>query len=364
MIRHYSARDFDWVLLGMTMALTVLGLMEIYSSTRNTPWQEAHVRQIVWIGLGLILLWVFAAIDYNILIHHAPAFYAIGVALLLLIAVLGQVGGGARRWLPLPGGATLQVSEFVKVMLVLLMARFFSDLHPESVSLKNLLKIVGLFAVPMFLVARQPDLSTALSYVPILLMGVFVAGLRWKYVLVLALAGALILPLAWQYLLAPYQKERVITFMDPERDPQGSGYQPIQSKIAIGAGGIWGAGFEQGSQTQLRFLPTPHTDFIFSAYAEETGFVGVTLVIALYFAILMKIVGNAQTSADSAGMYICMGVGALLLFHLLVNVGMVVGRMPVTGLPLPLMSYGGSNLLATFILLGLVNNVRLRRFTN
>lgn len=363
MIRHHSARDFDWVLLGITMAITILGLVEIYSATRNTPWQEAHLKQIMWIGLGLALLWIFSAIDYNILIHHAPAFYAIAVALLLLILVIGTVVGGARRWLPMPGGATLQVSEFVKVVLVLLMARFFSGLHPETVSVKNLLKIAGLFAAPMFLVARQPDLSTALSYAPILFMGVFIAGLRWKYVLVLALAGALILPLAWQY-LRPYQKERLITFMDPERDPRGSGYQPIQSKIAVGAGGIWGSGFAQGSQTQLRFLPVPHTDFIFSAYAEETGFVGVTLVITLYFAILMKIVGNARTSADSAGMYVCMGVGALLLFHLLVNIGMVIGRMPVTGLPLPLMSYGGSNLLATFMLLGLVNNVRLRRFTN
>ena len=363
MIRHYSARDVDWVLLGITMAITILGLLEIYSATRNTPWQEAHLKQMMWIGLGLILLWVFSAIDYNILIHHAPAFYVIAVALLLLIMVLGQVIGGARRWLPMPGGATLQVSEFVKVVLVLLMARFFSDLHPERVSVKNLLKIAGLFAVPMFLVARQPDLSTALSYAPILFMGVFVAGLRWKYVLVLVVAGALILPLAWQY-LQPYQKERLITFMDPERDPRGSGYQPIQSKIAVGAGGIWGSGFAQGSQTQLRFLPVPHTDFIFSAYAEETGFVGVTLILALYFSMLMKIAGNAQTSADSAGMFLCMGAGALLLFHLLVNIGMVIGRMPVTGLPLPLMSYGGSNLLATFMLLGLVNNVRLRRFTN
>ena len=363
MIRHHSARDFDWGLLGITMAITILGLVEIYSATRNTPWQEAHLKQIMWIGLGLAFLWIFSAIDYNILIHHALAFYAIAVALLLLILVIGTVVGGARRWLPMPGGATLQVSEFVKVVLVLLMARFFSGLHPETVSVKNLLKIAALFAAPMFLVARQPDLSTALSYAPILFMGVFIAGLRWKYVLVLALAGALILPLAWQY-LRPYQKERLITFMDPERDPRGSGYQPIQSKIAVGAGGIWGSGFAQGSQTQLRFLPVPHTDFIFSAYAEETGFVGVTLVITLYFAILMKIVGNARTSADSAGMYVCMGVGALLLFHLLVNIGMVIGRMPVTGLPLPLMSYGGSNLLATFMLLGLVNNVRLRRFTN
>lgn len=363
MIGRISGRDFDWALLGMALAIATLGVIEIYSATRNTPWQEAHIRQIVWISMGLVLLWLFSIIDYNTLIHHATAFYIIAMALLLIIAVVGEVIGGARRWLPLPGGGTIQISEFVKVVLVLLVARFFSELPQKPLDAAKLLKIGGLFAIPMVLVARQPDLSTALSYLPILLIAVFVAGLRWKYILILALAAMLVLPAAWQQ-LEPYQKDRLITFLDPERDPQGRGYQPIQSKIAVGAGGVWGSGFAHGSQTQLRFLPVPHTDFIFSAYAEEAGFVGVSLALTLYFAVLMKIVGNAQTAADSAGMYICMGVAALLLFHLVVNIGMVVGQMPVTGLPLPLMSYGGSNLLTTFMLLGLVNNVRLRRFTN
>jgi len=164
--------------------------------------------------------------------------------------------------------------------------------------------------------------------------------------------------------LKPYQKARLVSFLDPERDPRGTGYQVIQSKIAVGAGGMWGKGVAQGSQTQLRFLPVPHTDFIFSAFAEEHGFVGVVVVLALYFMLLMQIVKNAQTAPDRAGMYICMGVAALVLFHVLVNVGMVVGRMPVTGIPLPLMSAGGSSMLSIFLMLGLVNNVRVRRFVN
>ena len=171
------------------------------------------------------------------------------------------------------------------------------------------------------------------------------------------------LPLVWRS-LEPYQQARLTTFMDPEQDPRGQGYQSLQSKIAVGAGGIWGQGFARGSQTQLRFLPVPHTDFVFAAYAEETGFVGVAIALTLYFALLMRIVHNAQTASDTQGTIVCMGVAALLLFQVVVNVGMVVNKMPVTGIPLPLMSYGGSSTLTTFMLLGLVNNVRMRRFAN
>ena len=172
------------------------------------------------------------------------------------------------------------------------------------------------------------------------------------------------LPVTWQHFLKDYQKARLVSFMDPDRDPQGTGYQLIQSQIAVGAGGMFGKGVSKGTQTQLRFLPVPHTDFIFSAFAEEHGFVGVVLVLSLYFVMIMRIVQNAQTAPDRAGMYICMGVAALLLFHMLVNVGMVVGRMPVTGIPLPFMSAGGSSIWSNFLMLGLVNNVRLRRFVN
>jgi rod shape determining protein RodA len=189
------------------------------------------------------------------------------------------------------------------------------------------------------------------------------AGLRWRHLAAVALACALALPVGW-YFLKDYQRTRLITFLDPSRDPRGAGYQVIQSKIAVGHGGMWGRGVTRGTQTQLRFLPVPHTDFIFSAFAEEHGFVGVVVVLGLYFLLLMQVVQNAQTAPDRAGMYICMGVATLLLFHLLVNVGMAVGSMPVTGIPLPLMSSGGSNMFSVFMMLGLVNNVRLRRFVS
>jgi rod shape determining protein RodA len=317
----------------------------------------------VWIGIGLILLWIVSMIDYNWLVEHVYVLYGIGLLLLLLVLVIAKPISGARRWLPLPGGVSLQVSEFLKVVLVLMMARLLGDLPQGRLTLPALLKMAGLFGLPMLLVLKQPDLSTSLSYLPILAVGVFLAGVPWKYFAAGAVIAVLVLPLGWQH-MKPYQQDRVLTFLNPERDPLGSGYQPIQSKIAVGSGGIWGRGFARGEQTQLRFLPVPHTDFVFSAYAEETGFVGVVLALSLYLAILMKIVTNAQTAADTAGALICMGTAALILFHIGVNIGMVIGRMPVTGIPLPLMSYGGSNLLTVFVMLGLVNNIRLRRFTN
>jgi rod shape determining protein RodA len=198
---------------------------------------------------------------------------------------------------------------------------------------------------------------------PILGAGVLLAGIRWRYLVIVTVICALAVPIVWNF-LKEGQKGRLITFVNPAADPKGRGYQVIQSKIAVGHGGTWGKGVTQGTQTQLRFLPVPHTDFIFSAFAEEHGFVGVAVALVLYFLLLMQVVQNAQTAPDRAGMYICMGVATVLLFHLLVNVGMAVGFMPVTGIPLPLMSYGGSNTFSIFMMLGLVNNVRLRRFAN
>jgi rod shape determining protein RodA len=224
-------------------------------------------------------------------------------------------------------------------------------------------KLAGLVVVPAGLVLLQPDLGTALTYFAILVTGAFLAGLRWKYVAAIAIVAVLVLPVGFHF-LKDYQKARLVSFMDPERDPRGTGYQLIQSQIAVGNGGMFGKGVTKGSQTQLRFLPVPHTDFIFSAFAEEHGFVGVIVVLSLYFVMIMRIVQNAQAASDRAGMYLCMGVAGLLLFHMLVNVGMVVGRMPVTGIPLPFMSAGGSSIWSNFLALGLVNNVRLRRFVN
>ena len=362
MTRQFALRDLDWTLLGFVLAIATLGVLQIYSATRNTYWQGAHVRQIAYIIVGMILMWIMCHIDYHALLDRVPMLYLVSVLALIVVYAIGEVRKGSKRWIQF-GGFTFQVSEFVKLVLILLAARYFSELRRDVVSGTDLLKIGGLFGVPMLLVMKQPDLGTALTYLPIMAGGVLLAGVRWKHLAILLVAGLLVLPAGWHF-LKPYQKERLVTFVNPGRDPRGSGYQLIQSRIAVGSGGLWGKGIAKGSQTQLRFLPVPHTDFIFSAYAEEHGFTGVLLALALYFVVLMRIVYNAQTAADRAGTFICLCVCVLLLFHLLVNVGMVIGRMPVTGIPLPLMSYGGSSMLTMFLMLGLVNNVRLRRFVN
>ncbi len=360
---YRSLREIDWPLLLITLAICAVGILQIYSATHETKWSDAWSKQIVWIGVGIVLFWIFSQIDYHTMLGQVYVLYGLSVVGLIAIFLVGTQVFGSRRWIPLPGGFKFQVSEFAKIVIVLLVARYLTEMKKDALDWRDLLKITGLVAVPMLLVMRQPDLGTSLTYAPILLVGIFLSGMRWQYYAVIAGILLVTIPPAW-FLLHDYQRARLTTFIDPAQDPRGSGYQVIQSKIAVGHGGMWGRGVTRGTQTQLQFLPVPHTDFIFSAFAEEHGFVGVVVVLGLYFLLLMQIVQNAQTAPDRAGMLICMGVCALILFHVLVNVGMVVGRMPVTGIPLPLMSAGGSNTMSIFIMLGLVNNVRLRRFVN
>lgn len=360
---YRSLRDLDWSMLLLTFAICGVGVLQIYSATHDTGWRGAWWKQIVYVGAGLVLMWLVTKIDYHTLLDHVPAMYAASIILLVLTFVVGATIFGSRRWIPLFAGFHFQVSEFVKLVIILLVSRFLTEIKSERLEIRDFLKLAGLVGLPMALVLKQPDLGTALTYLPILAMGVFLAGLRWQYAVSILVLVVLVLPLGWHF-LKDYQKQRLVSFLDPEGDPKGSGYQVIQSRIAVGAGGMWGKGVTHGTQTQLRFLPVPHTDFIFSAFSEEHGFVGVVVVLGLYFLLLMQIVQNAQTAPDRAGIFICMGVAAVLVFHLLVNVGMVVGRMPVTGIPLPLMSSGGSSTITFLLMLGLVNNVRLRRFVN
>lgn len=362
MASYRTLRDFDWALLIVAFVICAIGVLQIYSATLDTPWKDAWWKQIVWIAVGLLLMWGIALVDYHTLLGRAPIFYGLAVIGLISTLVIGKRVFGSQRWIVI-GGFRLQVSEFVKLVIILLIAWYLSDLKSEKLEARDLLKLGGLVALPMVLVIRQPDLGTALTYLPVLVVGVILAGLRWQHAAVIVVTLALVLPVGY-YFLRDYQKARLLSFIDPSRDPKGSGYQVIQSEIAVGSGGIWGQGVTRGTQTQLRFLPVPHTDFIFSAFSEEHGFVGVVVVLGLYFLLLMQVVQNAQMAPDRAGMYLCMGVAALLLFHVLVNVGMVVGRMPVTGIPLPLMSSGGSNIWSVFLMLGLVNNVRLHRFVS
>ena len=362
MLRRF-ARDFDWPMLLIVFIICGVGVVQIFSATRETGFTDVWWKQLVYIGMGLILMWIATALDYHTLLEQVNPLYAVSVAGLFGVLVAGKTVLGGKRWIPLPGGFNLQVSEFAKLVILLIVARQLTKYSSDVLELRDVFRITALVVVPMGLIAAEPDLGTALTYLPILGIGVFLAGMRWQYWAAIGLIVVVVVPLGFT-VMKDYQRNRILSFLDPDRDPKGSGYQLIQSRISVGAGGMWGKGVTKGSQTQLGFLPIPHTDFIFSAFAEEHGFVGVIVVLSLYFVLLMQIVQNAQTAPDRAGMFLCMGVAALLLFHLLVNVGMVVGRMPVTGIPLPLMSYGGSSLWSVFMMLGLVNNVRLRRFVN
>lgn len=359
---YRTIRELDWPLVIVSLALCMLGTLQIYSATLNTKWEDAWWKQIVWVGSGLVMMWMVAVIDYHTFMSRVFYLYGAVILLLLATAFVGNRVFGSTRWIRV-AGFTLQTSEFVKIVLILLVARYLANLKSELLDWKELLKLSAFVIFPMALVMKQPDLGTSLTYIPILVAGVLMAGLPWRYLLVIAGILVVSLPIGY-YALKPYQKDRLVSFIYPDRDPKGTGFQVIQSRIAVGNGGMWGRGAKESSQTHLGFLPVPHTDFIFSSFAEEHGFVGIVVALVLYFLLIMQVVQNAQTATDRAGMYVCMGVAALLLFHVLVNVGMVVGRMPVTGIPLPLMSSGGSNTWSVFLMLGLVNSVRLRRYVN
>ena len=362
MSRYVSYRDFDWILMGFVLVICSLGVIQIHSATEHTKFAGAHIKQISWILAGVGAMFLVSLLNYQALLERIHWFYFAALASLIAVILFGQKYLGARRWIKMPGGAHFQPSEWVKLILILAVAKYFADLHERELSWSDFLKAGAIVGFPMLMVLAQPDLGTALTYIPVAVMGLFLGGLRWKQTMIVLLILGLLVPVAWMKVLKPYQKERLTSFMNPDADRQGSGYQVNQSLIAVGSGGIWGS--SQGSQTHLAFLPVPQTDFIFAAFAEEHGFVGALVVLLLYFVVLMRLTQNAQTAPDRAGVFLVMGVVAVLSFHILVNVGMVVGFMPVTGIPLPLMSYGGSSVLFMFLALWMVMNVRMRRFVN
>jgi rod shape determining protein RodA len=365
MSRYVSYRDFDWVLLIFVLIICGLGVMEIHSATIHTKFAGAHVKQVYWVLAGLGAMFLVSLINYQALLDKIHWFYIAGVASLMAVLIFGSKYLGAKRWIKMPGGNHFQPSEWVKLILILAVAKYFADMRQRELSWPDFMKAGAIVGIPMLMVLKQPDLGTALTYLPIAAMGIFLGGLQWKQGLTVGLLAAISVGAVFLvprvHVLKSYQKQRLTSFIDPELDPQGSGYQVEQSKIAVGSGGLWGG---KGSQTHGAFLPVPQTDFIFAAFAEEHGFVGALGVLLLYFIVLMRLTQNAQTAPDRAGTFVVMGVVAVLSFHVLVNVGMVVGFMPVTGIPLPLMSYGGSSVLFMFLALGMVMNVRMRRFVN
>ncbi len=363
-----GTRDYDWWLLAILAAICALGVIEIYSATHGSNLTGMHMKQIRWLVAGFILMFVLSRVDYHLILDQAPILYLIGVVALVAVLLLGQRRFGAQRWIPILG-QYLQVSELVKLVIIIVLARFFADVRTDELSLRDLIKAGLLVGLPLILILKQPDLGTALVLVPLLVVGAYLAGLQWQHAAAISIVGVLLIgsifyPPVSRHILKPYQRERITSFLHPEEDAKGSGYQLLQSKIAVGSGGFWGKGFGNGSQNQLGYIPVRYSDFIMSAWAEEQGFKGVLLALGLYMAMLLRLVQNAQRAKDRAGMFLVMGVAAALGFHVLVNVAMVIGAMPVTGIPLPLMSYGGSATLFVFLAIGLVMNVRLRRFVN
>jgi len=365
MRRFLSFRDFDWPLLLLILIMCGISLLEVYSTTVHTRFSSFESKQLMFIGAGLAGMFILAKVDYHRLLDISPWAYGIFVVSLIAVKLVGHKALGARRWIAI-GPIQFQPSEWVKLVLILVVARYFSNLGGRYLTWRDIFKAFAMVGVPMLLVLVQPDLGTTLTYAPILVAGLFLGGINFRQAAILTVCGLVLLGGVWSSgkILKGYQKARLTSFINPQNDPRGAGYQVLQSEIAVGSGGIWGKGTEKGTQTQGYFLPIPYTDFIFAAFSEEHGFVGAIFVLLLYFLILMRLIQNAQTAADLPGSLIIMGIVAVLTFQIAVNVGMVIGFMPVTGIPLPLMSYGGSSVLFAFLALGVAMNVRMRRFVN
>ena len=361
-------RDFDWVLLGFVLLLSLLSVLEIRSATAMTKFHGFQQKQMIFLAIGIVLMFAMSLVDYHRLLDISHWAYGIGLLSLVAVKLVGQRVLGARRWINLGGGAHFQPSEWMKLVLIVVAARFFWVVVVGGRGLRwpDIFKAFALIGIPMLLVLIQPDLGTSLTYAPVLVAGLFLGGLTLRQAIILLLGFALIGGAVWRSgkILKPYQKARLTAFVDPDTDPRGSGYQIRQSKIAVGSGGLWGKGTNKGTQTQGDFLPIPYTDFIFAAFCEEHGFLGAIGVLLLYFLILVRLIQNAQPAADPPGTFIVMGIAAVMLFQIAINVGMCVGMMPVTGIPLPLMSYGGSSVIFSFLALGIVMNIRMRRFVN
>ena len=351
----------DWGLLAALFALCGIGLVQIYSATGG--WTGIFQMQIYGILLGLVALAVCLGIDYRSMADKSHFIY-IGIILLLVyVLFFGAVRGGSRRWIDL-GAFNLQPSEFAKAVLALVLAKFFGESRRGAVTRVDLLIAGAITAVPLLVIAQQPDLGTAVTLLPVAFAVAYVAGMPMRFLGILTLLGLLAAPVAWNFALQDYQKERISTFMDPSQDPRGAGYQQIQARITVGSGGLWGKGFTQGTQGQLRFLPVAHNDFIFSVLAEEHGFAGVIVTLGLYLFVILRALESARLAKDRLGAYLVLGVLASFTFQVMYNITMSAGLAPVKGLTLPLMSYGGSSMIATLAGFGLILNVRMRRFTN
>jgi len=351
-----------WGLLASALALSVIGLLAVRSATAEAT-TDFFSRQLAWAALGLVAMLVAFAFDYNRLLALSPLIYLGALLALGLVLVIGDVRGGSRGWFTI-GSVGIQPSEFAKLATTLFLARYLAGLSERQLAARQIAAAVAVAAMPMLLVALEPDLGGAAMFGPMLAGMLLVAGVRPRLLVTAAVAGLVLGALVWNFGMKDYQRQRVKTFLAPAQDPLGAGYHVRQSQIAVGSGQLTGRGYGQGTQSQLRFLPARHTDFILAVLAEESGFLGIVTVLALYGGYLAAAAAIALRARDRAGILIVAGLASIFAFHVLYNSAMVIGFVPVTGVPLPFLSYGGSFMLSNWIAVGLILGVDFRRYVN
>lgn len=364
MIDRRLITNIDWVLAILVVTVCLLGILNIYSAT--TPYKIVgtayYIKQIYWMLVGMIISLTVCSIDYHILEDFSYWLYGLLVVLLIAVLVVGRRSMGATRWLNL-GLFSIQPSELMKLVMIVTFARFFNNLQAVGgLLVRDMLIPLSLLAIPTALIMKQPDLGTATLVILIALSMVMYVGLRWSAIVTFVSITIPMVWIGWAFLLRPYQKNRVLDFLNPERSRLGSGYHIIQSKIAVGSGGLTGKGFVKGTQSQLRFLPEQHTDFAFSVFAEEWGFIGCLLLIILYVSLVLWGLNIARRCNDRFGGLLAVGVTAMLFWHIVINMGMVIGLFPVVGVPLPFFSYGGTSMITSMVGIGLLQNISMRRF--
>lgn len=354
---------FNWLFFIIILAISIIGVVAINSANHGRPepfFRELYIKQIYWILCGLVAMLMALVIDYRKLSQYSFLIYSITALALIYVLMSGVMTSGAKRWIYI-GPLSIQVSEFAKIAMILALAKYFESGKTQGqYSLKDLWIPSLLVGIIGLLVVAQPDLGTAIMIFLIFLVFITAIEIDRKSLTRFFGIGILLAPLLW-FFLKDYQKLRVMTLFNPEMDPLGAGYHSIQSKIAIGSGGFWGKGLFMGTQSRLNFLPEKHTDFIFSVFAEETGFIGVVILLSLYLFIILKGLNIAFRAADRFGIFLALGIISSISFYIFFNIGMTIGLFPVTGLPLPLMSYGGSSLISNFFALGLLLNIEMRR---
>lgn len=358
-------RDMDWMLLGATTALVCIGIVIIGSATHvnkgGLDLYDFVEKQGAFFVVNMIFLFLAQRGDYHVLKKWAQPIYVITILMLLAVMFLGTTVLGAQRWIAI-GPVRIQPSEFSKLLMIIALANLLAPRMGKFTSFKSLLPITFFVGIPFMLVLLQPDLGTSLVFFAITAGMLFISEIDMRIVKKMCLAGLIMLPFTW-FVLKDYQKQRVMVFLNPDADPYGAGYHIIQSKIAVGSGGFWGQGLFQGTQSQLNFLPENHTDFIFSVIGEEFGFLGCVIVLFFFFIVLYRGIQIARSANDGFGSLLAIGIVSMLCFQILVNVGMTTGIMPVTGIPLPFISYGVSSLTTNMMSIAILENIYMHRKT-